>query len=203
MRESDYVLMTVIHEVLVNSDEATTLLGVIFVIGLVTTGLWRVADQFIPTSKKLQETPLPLKESSPWHSHGLSQEDYSSQSRRLNSLSEKLLSDGRLIIKYLRIYWSPYWLPSVISALCLMIKPAYQLLFAQQLGVIIDNGVSIMVSSALALGGSCRSSMDLLYWVSVCLLVYPIGLRMISATICSVTYRHSHRVFISSPDQEI
>ena len=153
MRESDYVLMTVIHEVLVNSDEATTLLGVIFVIGLVTTGLWRVADQFIPTSKKLQETPLPLKESSPWHSHGLSQEDYSSQSRRLNSLSEKLLSDGRLIIKYLRIYWSPYWLPSVISALCLMIKPAYQLLFAQQLGVIIDNGVSIMVSSALALGG--------------------------------------------------
>ena len=152
MRESDYVLMTVIHEVLVNSDEATTLLGVIFVIGLVTTGLWRVADQFIPTSKKLQETPLPLKESSPWHSHGLSQEDYSSQSRRLNSLSEKLLSDGRLIIKYLRIYWSPYWLPSVISALCLMSKPAYQLLFAQQLGVIIDNGVSIMVSSALALG---------------------------------------------------
>jgi ATP-binding cassette subfamily B protein len=108
-------------------------------------------DQLVPSSQKIQETQLHLKDRSPWQGHVVLEEEQSAKQGNLSGLLEKLMSDAGLIVKYMRIYWSPYWVISVVSGICLMSKSVYQLLAAQKLGMAIDQGASTLVSSALQL----------------------------------------------------
>lgn len=69
----------------------------------------------------------------------------------LNTLIGTFIHDLRLVLKYIRKYWLPYWIIGIASAICLMSMPAYQLLAAQKLGIAIDQGAPTLVRSALQL----------------------------------------------------
>ncbi|CAD5985863.1 ABC transporter ATP-binding protein/permease [Planktothrix agardhii 1806] len=108
-------------------------------------------DRWVPVSQKIQETSLQLKDRSPWQGLGLSQEDEKNNPANVNSWIKELASRFRLFFKYVWIYWSPYVAIAIISAICMMGMPAYQIIAAQKLGIAIDQGGSVLVSSAIQL----------------------------------------------------
>lgn len=113
-------------------------------------------DRWIPASKNLQKTPENLKERSPWQKGELSQKDEPEKDESNNQgswrlLTKEFLSSLRLFFKYVFIYWLPYWFIGIISAICLMGMPAYQLIAAKKLGIAIDLGASALVSAAIQL----------------------------------------------------
>jgi len=108
-------------------------------------------DHWVPVSQKLQETSLQLKERSPWQGLGLSQEDEKNNSGNAISWIKELASRFRLFFKYVWIYWSPYVAIATVSAICMMGMPAYQIIAAQKLGIAIDRGGPVLVSSAIQL----------------------------------------------------
>ena len=105
-------------------------------------------DRLVPPSQKIRETPWHLRDRSPWQDHVLPQP---TKQGNLIALIKKFIVDLRLVLTYIRRYWLPYWLIGIVSAVCLMSIPAYQLLAAQKLGMSIDQGASALVRSAIQL----------------------------------------------------
>lgn len=108
-------------------------------------------DRWIPPSQKIQETPYHLRDRSPWQDHVLPQDQQTARKGSLNALIEKFISDLHLVLKYIWKYWLPYWIIGIVSAVCLMSMPAYQLFAAQKLGMAIDQGAPTLISSAIQL----------------------------------------------------
>jgi ATP-binding cassette subfamily B protein len=108
-------------------------------------------DHWIPASQKLQDTPLQLKDRSPWQQYELSQKDEKNNPADWSLWVKELASRFRLFFKYVWIYWSPYVAIAIVSAICMMGMPAYQIIAAQKLGIAIDRGGSVLLSSAIQL----------------------------------------------------
>ncbi|WP_172957416.1 ABC transporter ATP-binding protein [Aphanothece sacrum] len=108
-------------------------------------------DHWVPVSQKLQDTPLQLQDRSPWQGNELSHEDEKNNSANGSLLVKELAARFRLFFKYVWIYWSPYIAIAIVSAICMMGMPAYQIVAAHKLGIAIDQGGSVLVSSAIQL----------------------------------------------------
>ncbi len=108
-------------------------------------------DRWVPPSKKLQQISSRLKDSSPWQEHELPQKNQKLNLGSWNSLVQEFITRFRLFFRYVWIYWSPYVVIATLSAICLMGMPAYQLIAAQKLGRAIDQGASVLISSAIQL----------------------------------------------------
>ncbi len=152
------IILIVSTETILNVSPINLFLGTFLVMGIVAIYWWGrrrwhltqklLPDQLVPNSQKIQATPSHLKNYSPWHNR-VAQSSVTPE--KPNKIINQLLSDLRLIFKYMRTYWSPYWGISVVSTLCLIAKPAYQLLAAQKLGVAIDQGGAALVDTAILL----------------------------------------------------
>lgn len=152
------IILIVSTETILNVSPINLFLGTFLVMGIVAIYWWGrrrwhltqklLPDQLVPNSQKIQATPSHLKNYSPWHNRVAHS---SVTPEQPNKIINQLLSDLRLIFKYMRTYWSPYWGISVFSTLCLIAKPAYQLLAAQKLGFAIDQGGAALVDTAILL----------------------------------------------------
>ncbi|NEO16136.1 MULTISPECIES: ABC transporter ATP-binding protein [unclassified Moorena] len=105
----------------------------------------------MPRSQKLRETPLQLKDRSPWQGYELSQEDKKINPGNWILLVKEFAIRFRLFFKYVWNYWSPYVAIATASAVCMMGMPAYQLVAANKLGTAIDQGAPVLVRSAIQL----------------------------------------------------
>lgn len=108
-------------------------------------------DLWVPLSQKLQELPSQLKDCSPWQGHDLPQKTHKINQGNWNLLLKEFTTRFSLFFRYVWMYWSPYVLIATVSAVCLMGMPAYQLIAAQKLGRAIDQGATVLISSAIQL----------------------------------------------------
>ncbi|MBS9772526.1 MAG: ABC transporter ATP-binding protein/permease [Trichodesmium sp. MAG_R03] len=108
-------------------------------------------DLWVPISNKFQEIPSQLKDYSPWQGHKLSQNSQKINLSNWNSLVKEFTSRFYLFFRYVWMYWSPYVVIAIVSAICLMGMPAYQLVAAQKLGRVIDQGATVLIGSAIQL----------------------------------------------------
>ncbi|MEA5500218.1 ABC transporter ATP-binding protein [Limnoraphis robusta] len=108
-------------------------------------------DRWVPASEKLQHIPSQLKDCSPWQGHELPQKDQKVNFGNWSLLVKEFTSRFYLFFRYVWIYWSPYVVIATVSAICLMGIPAYQLVAAHKLGRAIDQGATVLISSAIQL----------------------------------------------------
>nr|AEH57206.1 putative ABC transporter [Prochloron didemni P1-Palau] len=107
-------------------------------------------DRLVRPSPKVR-TKQDSADCSPWKNRVILPGSKPKQQNSWRITLDKLISETRLVVKYMRRYWTPYWAISILSVICLMSSSVYQLFFSQMLGVIVDQGATAMTSSVIKL----------------------------------------------------